>query len=231
MNLTHLHSSLVRSDKKAAASRVAALVTAARTGSSSAFEELQTLFSPRIYRIIMRITKNKEDAEDVLQDTFLRAFQFLPRFEGRSSFYSWLTRIAINSALTILRKRRSRSEVSFDLPSDNANQPLQFELGDSAPDPEQVCIERERCAHTLQAIQSLRPSLRVTILLQATCDYSMKEIARELKISEAAAKARLYSARTRLSSRIRLESQRLYASNDRSQQKHTQRSSLKRRVG
>jgi RNA polymerase sigma-70 factor, ECF subfamily len=197
----HLRSSLARTDKEAAAPRIAALVTAARTGSSSAFAELQTLFSRPLYNTIMRITKNKEDAEDALQDTFLRAFQFLPGFEGRSSFYSWLTRIGINSALMLLRKRRIRSEVSFGLPSDNADQPLQFEPEDSAADPEQICIQREQYIRTLHAIQMLHPSLRIPILLQATREYSLKEIARELKITEAAVKARLYRARARLGSR------------------------------
>lgn len=87
--------------------QVSALVSAACEGSSSAFGQLQTLYSRHLYRTIMRITKNKEDAEDVLQDTFMCAFLSLRSFERRSSFYSWLTRIGINSALMLLRKRRA----------------------------------------------------------------------------------------------------------------------------
>jgi RNA polymerase sigma-70 factor (ECF subfamily) len=92
------------------------LVAAARSGSSAAFAELREIYAQRVYRKILTMTKNREDAEDALQDTFLRAYLALHTFEERSSFYTWVTRIAMNSALMILRKRRLRSEVSFDSP-------------------------------------------------------------------------------------------------------------------
>lgn len=91
-----------------AAERDEQLVSAAKAGSDDAFAQLQHLYAPRLYSTIIRITKNHEDAEDVLQDTFLRVHLALCNFEGRSSFYSWVTRIAINSALMALRKRRAR---------------------------------------------------------------------------------------------------------------------------
>jgi RNA polymerase sigma-70 factor, ECF subfamily len=204
------HSSLDRSDTEAAAQRADPLVTAACEGSSTAFAELQSRYSRRLYGTIMSITKNREDAEDVLQDTFLRAFLSLRSFQGRSSFYSWLTRIGINCALMLLRKRRARPEVSFDLPpSDNAEKPPQLEIGDSAPDPEATCIQRQQYTHTLRAIRRLDPSLRTAILLQTKHDYSLKDIAIELEITEAAVKARLYRARARLSSRLSKELRRL----------------------
>src|ERR1700679_1653789 len=90
------------------------LVAAARSGSTAAFSELRAIYAPRVYRKLVTMTKNREDAEDALQDTFLRAYMALHTFEERSSFYTWVTRIAINSALMILRRRRTRSEVSFD---------------------------------------------------------------------------------------------------------------------
>src|SRR5258708_206732 len=104
-----LHENALRSEQ---------LVSAAQAGSSSAFGELRDIYSPRVYRQLLTITKNREDAEDALQDAFLRAYLAIHAFEGRSTFYSWLTRIAINSALMILRKRRTRPEISFDHPND-----------------------------------------------------------------------------------------------------------------
>jgi len=86
------------------------ITTAPRMGSTMAFDELQKVYSSRLFKTILRITKNWEDAEDALQDTFLRAYLALHGFGGRSSVYSWLTRIAINSALMVLRRRRSRPE-------------------------------------------------------------------------------------------------------------------------
>src|SRR5665213_3446900 len=90
------------------------LVLAAQSGCRAAFNELWNLYSRRIYRTLLGITNNPQDAEDALQDAFLRAFLALESFEGRANFYTWLTRIAINSALGILRKRRCRPETSID---------------------------------------------------------------------------------------------------------------------
>jgi RNA polymerase sigma-70 factor (ECF subfamily) len=198
----NLHSSLNVPAKEVAAEQVSALVSAACEGSSSAFGELHTLYRRRVFKTIIRITKNKEDAEDVLQDTFLRAFLSLRSFERRSSFYSWLIRIGINSALLVLRKRRSRSEVSLELTSDIAGQPRQFDLEDSGPDPEQICNQRQQCALILHSIQGLAPSLRAPIILQTVREHSLKDIARELEITEAAVKARLHRARARLNTRV-----------------------------
>ena len=82
------------------------LVAAARAGSSAAFAELREMYAQRVFRKLLTMTKNREDAEDALQDTFLRAYMALHTFEERSSFYTWVMRIAINSALMILRRRR-----------------------------------------------------------------------------------------------------------------------------
>ncbi|HEY1903017.1 MAG TPA: sigma-70 family RNA polymerase sigma factor [Terracidiphilus sp.] len=99
-----------------AASQDLELVAAVRAGSNAAFEELRNRYSGRLYRRIRSITRNHEDAEDALQETFLRAYLALDLFEGISQFASWLTRIAINSAPMVLRRRRSRAEVSYESP-------------------------------------------------------------------------------------------------------------------
>ncbi|WP_353063887.1 sigma-70 family RNA polymerase sigma factor [Tunturibacter psychrotolerans] len=173
------------------------LVTAARSGSAAAFAELREIYAQRVYRKLLTITKNREDAEDALQDTFLRAYKALHTFEERASFSTWVTRIGINSALMILRKRRMRSEVSFDHPHETEDF-LDFELKDTGPTPEHICVHRQRYAHLLRSIRKLQPLLRQVIELQMMDDCSAREIAQALHISEAAAKSRISRARARL---------------------------------
>ena len=90
-----------------------------RTFRQAAFATLHNLYSRNLYRTVLLITKNREDAENAVQDSFIRAFVSISSFEGRSSFYSWLTRIGVNSALMILRRRRNQAEVSFELPRES----------------------------------------------------------------------------------------------------------------
>ena len=174
------------------------LVAAARSGSSAAFAELREIYARRVYRKLLIMTKNREDAEDALQDTFLRAYMALHTFEERSSFYTWVTRIAINSALMILRRRRSRPEVSFDSTSETEEAIFGFEFKDTGPSPEHICVHRQRYACTLRSIWKLQPRLRQVIEMQMTDNRSIKEIAQALEISEAAVKSRLSRARARL---------------------------------
>jgi RNA polymerase sigma-70 factor, ECF subfamily len=174
------------------------LVTAARAGSSVAFTELRDIYAQRVYRKLLTMTRNREDAEDALQDAFLRAYLALHTFEERSSFYTWITTIAINSALMILRKRRRRSEVSFDNPSETEDAIYVYEFKDSGPSPEHVCVDRQRYAFLLRSIWELPPRLRQVIELQMIENYSLREIAQTLEISQAAVKSRLSRARARL---------------------------------
>jgi len=175
------------------------VVSASNGGSPVTFEELHAIYSRRLYRTIIAITKNPEDAEDALQDAFLRAHLALHTFRGGSSIYSWLTRIAINSALTILRKRRSRPEVLFDFQQDYRGETISFEVRDSAPNPEDVYDLHQRQVQTLRAIRQLEPRLQAPIRMQLMHGWSLREISRALSISEAAVKARLYRGRRRLS--------------------------------
>lgn len=175
------------------------LLSAVLSGSSDAFAELQRLYSRKLYGTIFGITRNREDAEDALQDTFLRAYLALNSFQGRSSVYSWLTRIAINSALMLLRKRRNHPEVCFDLSDEQDSDVSQFELRDPSPNPEQIFDQRQRCANIHRAIDRLQSSLREPLQTRMTHGSSLEEIARGLDLTEAAVKARLYRARTRLS--------------------------------
>lgn len=175
------------------------LVQAAQAGSSEAFEQLQSLYTRRLFRQILAITRNREDAEDALQDTFLRAFVALRSFEGRCHIYTWLSRIAINSALMELRKRRSRAEVSLDCHEEAEEHSPIFELRDTALNPEQICDQRQQRLNVVDAIRRLDPTLRSAIGIWITEDCSLNKIAQTLDISLSAAKTRLHRARRRLS--------------------------------
>lgn len=186
--------------KERSAMRDRQLVSEAQAGSSDSFAQLQFLYRRKLYNTIVAITKNREDAEDALQETFLRAYMGLRHFEGRSSVYSWLTRIAINSALMILRRRRLRAEVFVDSPSDEWDGNYSFEVKDTALNPEQMCTQQQRWTNVLYAIERLEPKLRAPILVLLTRECSMNEIARTLDITVAAVKTRLHRARRRLTS-------------------------------
>jgi RNA polymerase sigma-70 factor (ECF subfamily) len=181
-----------------AASRDLELVAAARAGSNAAFEELQNRYSRRLYRRIQFITRNREDAEDALQETFLHAYLALDSFEGRSQFASWLTRIAINSALMVLRRRRSRPEVPFEPLPDSAEPFQTVDVRDTALNPEQHYDLRQRSHCALHAISKLNVNLRTPMATLVEQECSMKEVARTLDLSLAAVKSRLYRARKQL---------------------------------
>lgn len=179
----------------AQALQVHKLVTAAQAGSSSAFAELSSMYAPRLFRTIKSITANREDAEDALQDTFLRAFRGLSSFQGRATFYSWLTRIAVNSALLVLRRRRHRSESPIETLGSFSEIPQPIDLEDPSLNPEQVCSKRQMEALLHKGIGRLRPDLRAVVEMRLMEDCSLSEIARTLRISTSAAKSRLHRAR------------------------------------
>jgi len=174
------------------------LMLSAQAGSTSAFEDLQSLYARRLYSTIVRITKNREDAEDALQETFLHAYSALHTFQGRSGVSSWLTRIAINSALMVLRKRRNRAEVFFDLSDGESDGVSTWEPKDTTPNPEQQYAQRQRHARLVSALQTLEPNLRLPLQLQMISDCSLEEIAETLGTSVASIKSRLFRARRRL---------------------------------
>jgi RNA polymerase sigma-70 factor, ECF subfamily len=174
------------------------LLAEARSGSRVAFADIQERHSTRLYKKILSITRNREDAEDALQDTFLRAFTGIHSFEGRSQFSTWLNRIAINSALLVVRKRRTRSEVSFHQTSEWGNELPSLDVPDRSPDPEESYDLKQRHSHMLKAIERLDPKSRCAIGIWMSHDCSIKELARNLDVSLASAKSRLHRARRNL---------------------------------
>jgi RNA polymerase sigma-70 factor (ECF subfamily) len=180
------------------ATRERSLVVAAQAGDAVAFVSLCKLHSEKILRRLYRITQNWEDAEDALQDAYMKAFLHIAKFEGRSSFSSWLTRIAINSALMLLRKKRSRNEIPMDISVDGEADTHHREVVDPALSPEHryaQCETRERLG---DAIPRLRPCFRSVVELYHYEDCSTAEIAAALRISVPAVKSRLLRAKTAL---------------------------------
>ena len=162
---------------------------------SAALEEIWRAHARPILRITQRITNNREDAEDALQDCFLRAHVHLHDFDGRSSMATWLTRIAINSALMILRKRGGTAQVSIE----NAGLHGTDIVGaDQMPSPEEQYADREVRAIVRSEIGTLRPSIRRALELQTLKERSVKEIAESLSLSVPAAKSRIFHARAAL---------------------------------
>jgi RNA polymerase sigma-70 factor (ECF subfamily) len=178
------------------------LVAAVQVGVPEAFAQLHAIYSSRLYKTIIAITKNPEDARDALQETFLRAHLSIHAFEGRSSIYSWLSRIAINSALMILRKRRAHQEVLFDPQPDDRCETIFFDAKDPALNPEEAYGLYEHQIKVLDAIRRLNPKLQAPIRMQMKHGWSVREICQALNISESAVKSRLIRARQQLSTTL-----------------------------
>jgi RNA polymerase sigma-70 factor (ECF subfamily) len=179
-------------------SGVDGLMARARGGDSASFELLCAPHTGRLLKTAFKITGNREDAEDAVQDSLMRAFVRIHDFRGDSSFSTWLTRIVINSALLIRRKNGSAKHVFIDDTCESAEGPLKFEIPHSAPDPAQIFIARERRKALRKAISSLRPSLRSIVEVGQLQELSMEQAAKALNISIAAAKGRLFHARAAL---------------------------------
>jgi RNA polymerase sigma-70 factor (ECF subfamily) len=176
------------------------LVAAAKDGHGTAFGALCERHEEMILRVAYRITRNREDAEDAVQDSFMSAFVHLRNFDGRSRFATWLTRIAINSALGQLRKKRGIREISIDepIPVSSEPSPPHVEIPDRSPNPEEHYGLGERNEIVRAAVGRLRPRSRRVVEVHQLAGFSVKETARGLGISMAAAKARMFHAKAAL---------------------------------
>jgi RNA polymerase sigma-70 factor, ECF subfamily len=174
------------------------LVAAAKSGHATAFDALCHPHTIRLFRRTYRITRNHEDAEDALQDSFLRAFVHLHEFDGRSSCSTCLTRVTINSALMILRKKRGSREIAMEVPEQLDTKGLEWEVADHAPNPEEECAQSE-IGNILRAeIGDLRPTLRVVFETRHLQEFSLRETAGKVGISLSAAKARAFHGKSAL---------------------------------
>jgi len=174
----------------------ARLVAVAKKGDRAAFEELYKRHAEKMFRATRRITRNREDAEDAVQECFLNAFVHLKSFDGRSRFSTWLTRIAMNAALMKLRKNRSCREVPTEETVETSEAPPHV-LPDPSLNPEECHAKSERQAILRDAVAKLRPGIRKVVEIQLQ-DCSLYETAEILGISTTAAKGRLFHARAAL---------------------------------
>jgi RNA polymerase sigma-70 factor (ECF subfamily) len=173
------------------------LVLAARSGDPHAFVELSKPHSSRILLTLYRITKNWQDAEDSFQEALMKAFLHLDSFQGKASFSTWFTSIAVNTALMLLRKRRGVQEIAIDNAGEMGTY-SEWDIKDPRDNPEQ-CFQRQQRAELIQSgILQLPTALRNVVELQHSNDLSNKEIAQRLGISLAATKSRLLRGRKRL---------------------------------
>jgi RNA polymerase sigma-70 factor (ECF subfamily) len=170
------------------------LVAAAKLRDHPAFAELWTRHSHTAFKMAYRITGNRDDAEDAIQDAWMKAYMHLHTFDGRAKFSTWLTRIAMNSALMILRKRRVHAETSMDWSADGETW-QQWEVADKRANIEEHYAKKETGRRLERAIHRLRPALRNIIEIQQLHGSSVKEMAEVAGISVAAAKSRLLRAR------------------------------------
>ncbi|HUK19536.1 MAG TPA: sigma-70 family RNA polymerase sigma factor, partial [Bryobacteraceae bacterium] len=174
------------------------LVSQAREGDTQAFGDLVRRYEGKIFRLAQHITQNREDAEDVLQETFLKAYEHLDQFQGQSKFYTWVVRIAVNQALMKLRRRKTDKSVSLDETIDTGEDTIVREIAAWDEDPEQR-FSREEIGQILDsAIQDLEPPYRSVFVLRDMEELSTEETAEALGLSVPAVKSRLLRARLQL---------------------------------
>lgn len=187
-------SAIVRDDE-------AQLVAAAKSGDAASFNELVNRYERKIFRLAQNITQNREDAEDVMQEAFLKAYTHLQNFQGDSRFYTWLVRIAVNEALMKLRKRRP-GEFSLDEPVEGDDDFMPREIADWGPLPDQRYERNQLNSILSEAIEKLEPDFRVVFVLRDVEELSTEETARLLGLSVPAVKSRLLRARLRLRQKL-----------------------------
>jgi len=173
------------------------LVTAAKRGNARAFENLVLRHERRILAMAQRITNNREDAEDVVQETFHKVYLHLDSFQEKSRFSTWLTRIAMNEAFMLLRRKRAVFEVLPENTDDGAQSGPDLFV-DQGPNPEESCWRSERTQLLTEAINRLGPRIRTAILLRDIEERSVEETAHILGTTISAVKARVFHGRRKL---------------------------------
>jgi RNA polymerase sigma-70 factor (ECF subfamily) len=174
------------------------VVARAKGQSETAFDELVKHYERRVFRLAQNITRNYEDAEDVVQNAFVKAFQNLPSFRGDSRFYTWLVRITVNEALMNIRRRPCHKEVSIDESKETDDSCVPLEIEDRGPSPEQRYSQQELQQILATTINELKPGCRTVFQLRDVDGLSTEETAQALALSSTAVKTRLRRARMTL---------------------------------
>ena len=174
------------------------LVRRAKRGDDQAFEELVRRYDRNVFRIAQHITQNREDAEDVVQEAFLKAYSNLEKFQEQSKFYTWLVRIAVNEALMKLRRRKPERTVSLDEEVKTEDDSLPREVADWSPNPEQMYNQAELRDILTKTIQGLPSGFRTVFVLRDVEGLSTEEVARALGSSEATVRSQISKARVKM---------------------------------
>ena len=178
------------------------LVRRVQAGDSEAFEELVRRYERKVYNITYRLMGNEQDASEALQDAFLRAYRFIGKFQFKSSFFTWLYRIATNVSLSKLRKREKVDIVSIDQPVNEAGD-LAFEIPDVKYGPEKLMQQRELRAAIQKAVDELADDYREVVVLRDLEGLSNEEVSNVLHLSVAAVKSRLHRGRLVLREKLK----------------------------
>src|ERR1700712_3236269 len=179
-----------------------ALVARAKQGDTAAYEQLVRQYERQIFRVAQHITQNREDAEDIAQDAFLKAYEKLDQFQGNSKFSTWLVRIAVNESLMRLRKRKTSKTVSMDEDVQTEDGAIPRDFADWSPNPEQQYNQHELGDILRKTIKGLSPGFRSVFTLRDIENFSTEETAEALGLSVPAVKSRLLRARLQLRERL-----------------------------
>jgi RNA polymerase sigma-70 factor (ECF subfamily) len=179
-----------------------ALVARAKAGDTAAFEQLVRQYERQIFRVAQHITQNREDAEDITQDAFLKAYEKLEQFQGNSKFSTWLVRIAVNESLMRLRKRKTSKTVSMDEDVQTEEGSIPRDFAEWRPNPEEQYNQAELGDILRKTIQGLPPGFRTVFTLRDIENLSTEETAEALGLSVPAVKSRLLRARLQLRERL-----------------------------
>jgi len=178
------------------------LVAQSREGDSEAYGQLVRRYQNKIFRLAQHITQNREDAEDVLQETFLKAYEHIDQFQGNSRFYTWIVRIAVNQALMKLRRRRNDKSVSMDETIDTGEDTIVREIAAWEENPEERLSRGELGDILDKAIEELDAPYRSVFVLRDIEELSTEETAEALGLSVPAVKSRLLRARLQLREKL-----------------------------
>jgi RNA polymerase sigma-70 factor, ECF subfamily len=179
------------------------LIRQAVVGNPQAQEQLFKTHTPKLYRTVFAVLRNREDAEDVVQESWCRAYANLDSFQGRAAFSTWLTRIAINSALMLRRRKRFRVETSLDDILDNRSEPVFDKTVTGPPNPEEICADSELNALVEDKIRELPPRVQAAFRLCKIEEFSITEAVKALGIRETALKSRVMRARKKIARGLR----------------------------
>jgi RNA polymerase sigma-70 factor (ECF subfamily) len=191
-----------QSSTQPAFSDESALIASARAGDGEAFAQLVNRHERKIFRLAKHITQNDEDAEDVLQNSFLKAYEHLGEFQEQSKFYTWLVRIAVNESLMRLRKRKPGRTVSLDEGVDTGEETVAREIAVWEDNPEQRYSREELRRILMDTVDGLAPIFRTVFILRDIDELSTEETAKALNISVPAVKSRLLRARLELRDKL-----------------------------